>query len=153
MHKKNLYAMAAVLTLLAAPAIAADSPQGAQACWKPAFEAGDAAAVSMCYAHDAVLWLPGAPVMQGRDAIRDGYVDFFSHYTVKSVQLVEMGRSENGDEASSWGTYRMTVVSKADGSPTNSVGRYTDVSRKIAGSWLYVVDHASDDPIAAKASQ
>lgn len=152
MHKKNLYAMAAVLTLLAAPVVAADSPTSVQACWKPAFEAGDARAVSMCYAHDAVLWLPGAPMMQGREAIRDGYIEFFSHYTVKSMVLVEMGRSEHGDEAASWGSYRMTVVSKADGSPTNSIGRYTDVSRKVAGSWLYVVDHASDDPTASKAN-
>ena len=76
----------------------------------------------------------------------------FSDYTVKSVQLVEMGRSEQGDEAASWGSYRMTVVSKADASPTHSVERDTDVSRKIVGSWLSVVERASDDSTATKAN-
>ena len=151
MRKMKLFAIAGVLALLASPLLAADKPDSAQACWKPAFLAGDADAVAQCYAADAVLWLPGAPIMQGRDAIRAGYVDFFSAMTIKSVTLSQMGKSSSGDEASSWGTYSMVYVSKADGKEITDNGRYTDVSRKIDGNWQYLVDHASADPVAAPA--
>jgi len=149
MRKTNLFAMAGVLALLASPLLAADKPDSVQACWKPAFLAGDADAVAKCYATDAVLWLPGAPIMQGREAIRAGYVDFFAGMTIKSVTLTEMGTSSRGDEASSWGNYSMVYVSKADGKEITDTGRYTDVSRKIDGNWQYVVDHASADPAVA----
>lgn len=148
MRKTNLFAMAGVLALLASPLLASDKPDSAQACWKPAFMAGDADAVAKCYATDAVLWLPGAPIMQGREAIRAGYVDFFAGMTIKSVTLTEMGRSVSGDQAGSWGTFSMVYVSKADGKEITDVGRYTDVSRKIDGQWQYLVDHASADPAA-----
>ena len=151
MRKTNLFAIVGVLALLASLLLAADKPDSAQACWKPAFVAGDADAVAKCYATDAVLWLPGAPIMQGRDAIRAGYVDFFAGMTIKSVTLTEMGRSSRGDEASSWGNYSMVYVSKADGKEITDKGRYTDVSRKIDGNWQYVVDHASADLAPAPA--
>jgi len=149
MRKTNLFALASALALLVSPMLALASPDSVQACWKPAFLAGDADAVAKCYAADAVLWLPGAPIMQGRDAIRAGYVDFFAGMSVKSVTLSEMGNSSRGDEASSWGTYSMVYVSKADGKEVTDNGRYTDFSRKIDGNWQYVVDHASADPVAA----
>lgn len=152
MRKSKLFAMAAVLALLSSPVLAADAPATSQACWQPAFEAGDADAVAQCYAPDAVFWLPGAPMMQGRDAIREGYAGFFKDVTIKSATLVEMGRTTHGDDTSSWGTFTVVTVSKQDGSETTEVGRYTDVSRKIDGRWMYLVDHASDDPAEAPAN-
>lgn len=146
MSKTKLLAMAGVLALLASPVTSAKTTDSAQACWQPAFEAGDADAVSKCYAPDAVFWLPGAPMMRGRDAIREGYAGFFAGFTIKSVSLVEMGHVTRGDEAASWGSFTIVTVSKADGKEGTEVGRYTDVSRKIDGRWLYLVDHASDDP-------
>lgn len=146
MRKTNLFAMAGMLALFASPMLLAKTGESAQACWQPAFEAGDAKAVAECYAPDAVLWLPGAPMMKGRDAIREGYVGFFAGSTIKSVSLVEMGHSIRGDEASSWGSFTIVSISKSDGKEAIEVGRYTDVSRKIGGRWLYVVDHASDEP-------
>lgn len=148
MRKTMMFAMAGLLAVLALPVLAAES-DSAQACWQPAFEAGDAEAVAECYAPDAVLWLPGSPMMQGRDAIREGYSDFFAQFSMKNVVLTEMGHVSDDNEAASWGSYSMTMVSKADGSETASVGRYTDVSRRVDGQWLYVVDHASDDPAPA----
>lgn len=152
MRKTNLIAMAGLLAVLASPTLVAKTGDSAQACWQPAFEAGDANAVAECYAPDAVFWLPGAPMMKGRDAIREGYAGFFAGFTIKSVSLVEIGHSIHGDEASSWGSFRIVSVSKADGKEATEVGRYTDVSRKIAGRWQYVVDHASDDPAATPAA-
>jgi uncharacterized protein (TIGR02246 family) len=140
--------MTCVLAVSASPLMAAP-PESTQACWQPAFEAGDADAVAQCYASDAVAWLPGMPMMQGRDAIRAGYADFFAASTIKSVKLTELGRISHGKEASSWGTFTVVAVAKKDGMETTEVGRYTDVSRRIDGRWQYLVDHASDDPAAA----
>ena len=140
--------MSGLLAVSAFPLMAAP-PESSQACWQPAFEAGDADAVAQCYAPDAVMWLPGAPMMKGRDAIRAGYADFFAASTIKSVKLNELGKVSQGNEASSWGTFTVVAVSKTDGKETTEVGRYTDVSRRIDGRWQYLVDHASDDPPAA----
>jgi uncharacterized protein (TIGR02246 family) len=149
MRNTNLFAMAGVLALLASPLMAAETPDSAAACWKPAFEAQDADAVAKCYAPDAVAWLPGMPILRGRDAIREGYVGYFAAFTIKSVTLTEIGKSSHGDETSSWGSYSIVQTSKQDGKEATSTGRYTDVSHKIGGHWMYVVDHASDDPPAA----
>jgi len=137
---------AACLALLAPPAFAAPAGGSVQDCWEPAFRAGDADAVSQCYAEDAVLWLPGSPVMRGREAIRAGYADWFGHVTVSDVQLDEEGHAGTDDGLTSWGRFRVVTVSRDDGRETVEVGRYTDVSRRIDGEWQYVVDHASDDP-------
>lgn len=146
MHKTNLFATAALLALLSSPLLAKDAFGSAQDCWKPAFEASDADAVAQCYAPDAVLWLPGMGMMKGRDAIREGHVGYFAAFKVKSITLTRMGHTEMGDDSATWGTFALVVVAKEDGKETASVGRYTDVSRKIDGRWMYVMDHASDDP-------
>jgi uncharacterized protein (TIGR02246 family) len=138
--------MTCVLAASASPLLA-QTPGSSQECWEPAFQAGDADAVAQCYARDAVLWLPGAPMMKGRDAIRAGYVDFFAGSTIKSARLTELGKITRGDEAASWGTFKIVFVSKKDGKETTEIGRYTDVSRRIDGRWQYLVDHASDEPM------
>src|SRR5678815_5277943 len=101
MRKTNLFVMGCVLAASTSPLLARQ-PDSSQACWQPAFEKGDADAVARCYAPDAVLWLPGAPMMKGRDAIRAGYVDFFAGSTIKSATLTELGKVSHGDEATSW---------------------------------------------------
>jgi uncharacterized protein (TIGR02246 family) len=165
MRNMKLFAMACVLGLSASPLLAADkmaakpaakpaakAPATVQDCWQPAFEAMDAAAVAQCYAPDAVLWLPGAPMMKGRDAIREGYVGFFKDFNIKSMKLAEAGKSRLGNDAASWGSFELVMESKKDGKEVTELGRYTDVSRKIGGHWMYVVDHASDDPAPAPAN-
>jgi uncharacterized protein (TIGR02246 family) len=147
-RKTKLILMTCVLAVSASPLMAAP-PASSQACWQPAFEASDADAVAQCYAPDAVMWLPGAPMMKGRDAIRAGYVDFFAGSTIKSARLTELGKMTHGNEAASWGTFTVVSVSRTDGKETTETGRYTDVSRRIDGRWQYLVDHASDDPAAA----
>ena len=145
MRKTTLFVMACALSVSAAP-LPAKSPDSSQACWQPAFEAGDADAVARCYAPDAVLWLPGAPQARGRDAIRAAYAGFFAGSTIRSATLSQLGKVTQGDDASSWGTFKVVLVSKKDGKETTETGRYTDVSRRIDGRWQYLVDHASDEP-------
>lgn len=115
-------------------------------CWLPAFKADDADAVTACYAADAVLWIPGAPMAKGAQAIHDGYAGFFAASTIKDAVLTEMGSSEMGDTRTAWGTFRIVAVAKSDGSESVETGRYTDVQKKIGGRWVYIVDHASDEP-------
>src|SRR4051812_47957441 len=76
-HRTNLFLVTCVLAVSTAP-LWAKTPDSSQACWQPAFEASDADAVAACYAPDAVLWLPGTPMMKGREAIRAGYAGFFA---------------------------------------------------------------------------
>lgn len=147
MRKTKLFSVAALLAVSVSPVLAAaKAPISAQACWQPAFLNGDAAAVALCYAPGAVLWLPGAPMMKGRDAIREGYAGFFKDVTIKSMKLVELGKVSHGDEASSWGTFTLITIAKADGKEHTELGRYNDVTRKFDGHWMYLADHASDDP-------
>jgi uncharacterized protein (TIGR02246 family) len=144
-HKTNQFVITCLLAALASPSLA-KTPDSSQACWQPAFESGNADAVARCYAPDAVLWLPGAPRAKGRDAIRAAYAGFFAGSRIRSATLTELGKVAHGDDASSWGTFKVVLVSKKDGKETTETGRYTDVSRRIDGRWQYLVDHASDEP-------
>lgn len=120
-------------------------------CFTPAFKAGNADAVAACYADNAIIWFPGGPMAQGRTAIRDGFAGFFAKSTIKDVTLNPIGHEHMGNAMASWGTFVVRMTDKATGAETTEHGRYTDVSRKIDGRWLYMVDHPSDDPPAAVA--
>ncbi len=126
-------------------AVAAETEPSAADCFIPAFKAGNADAVAACYAEDAVMWFPGGAIAQGRAAIRDGFAGYLAGVTVKDVALTAMGQEALGDAQVSWGTYSISVIDKATGAESVQHGRYTDVSKRIGGRWLYVVDHASDD--------
>lgn len=130
-------------------AAAAKPVPSAADCFTGAFKAGNANAVAACYAEDAVMWFPGGPVAKGRTAIRDGFEGYLSGVTVKDVVLSPMGHEDLGKVKVSWGTYLIRVVDKATGIESVQNGRYTDVQKRIRGSWLYIVDHPSDDPPAA----
>ena len=141
---------AAAVTLLcvsAMPVLAGEfAPGSVQDCWIRAFRAADADAVTKCYAPDAVLWIPGAPMAKGSQEIHDGYESYFNDYTIKSVELIPMGGQTVGDDAVTWGAYKIVIVPTEGGDEATETGRYTDVAKKLDGHWVYVVDHASDDP-------
>lgn len=142
-------AAALLLATACAPAFAQEAAEvSAQDCFLAGFRANDAAAVTACYAPDAVLWIPGAPMAKGSQAIHDLLAGWFAAVSVKSMAITPMGGSQAGDEANSWGTFTLVTVEKATGKETTQAGRYVDVSRRIDGKWVYVVDHASDDPPA-----
>ena len=136
----------ALLSCLAiAPAWAQDGESAAD-CFLKGFKAGDADAVTACYAPDAVLWIPGQPMARGKQQIHDSLAGFFAAYTIKDMTITKLGGSEVGDDAVAWGTFTIVSIDKATGKEATEVGRYVDVSRRIDGKWVYVVDHASDDP-------
>lgn len=118
-------------------------------CWTKAMKAGDVDAVAACYLPDAVMWFPGGGMVTGREAIRKGYADYFAAFTIKDASLDDMGHVAAGDALTTWGTFKIVMASKADGTTVTEHGRFTDVSRKVNGRWMYAVDHASDDPASA----
>jgi uncharacterized protein (TIGR02246 family) len=149
---RRLKTIATALLLAAAacaPALAQEGDDvSAQDCFLAGFRAGDAAAVTACYAPDAVLWIPGAPMAKGKQAIHAMLEGYFAAVTIKSMTIEHLGGQTVGDDSVGWGTFTLVTVAKDTGAETTAVGRYVDVSRRIDGKWVYVVDHASDDPPA-----
>jgi uncharacterized protein (TIGR02246 family) len=127
--------------------MAGDEGTSAGDCFTKGFKAADADAVAACYVEDGIIWFPGGSMARGRPAIRDGFAHFFSAMTIKDVALTDIGHvMGEGDTRTAWGTYEIRMVDKASGAEVLQRGRYTDVSKKVDGRWLYVVDHPSDDP-------
>ena len=155
MHPLRIASLFCGLCLLAGPAMAADEAPSAGECFSAGFKAGDADAVAACYAEDGIIWFPGGPMAQGRQAIRDGFAHFFSEVsgmTIEDVVLTDIGHvMGEGDTRTAWGTYEIRAVDKATGAERVQRGRYIDVSKRIDGRWLYVVDHPSDDPAPSAA--
>lgn len=146
-------AVICALALWAGAAIAAENAPSAAECFKAGFEANDAEAVTACYVEDAIIWFPGGPKAQGLVAIRDGFAHFLGGFTVKQVDMTEIGHESLGDTRVAWGTYAIRAVDKASGAEFTQTGRFTDVQKKVDGRWLYLVDHPSDDPPAAAAAK
>lgn len=136
-------------TMAAPDAVPAADPPSAGECFVAAFKANDAAAVAACYAEDGIIWFPGGPMAQGRDAIRDGFAHYLEAFEIKDARLTQMGTSAAADTRTAWGTYAITSVHKASGKASVETGRYVDVQKLIDGRWLYVVDHPSGDPAPA----
>jgi uncharacterized protein (TIGR02246 family) len=138
---------AAVLLSLAAASTAAAAEKGSLGeAWSKAFKAGDLDAIMKLYANDAVGWFPGEPAAKGADAIRATYKSWFDAYSVVDVKLINEQRESDGKHSAGWGTYSMTLKAKADGKTSSSTGRYTDVTELRGKQWVYIVDHASEDP-------
>jgi uncharacterized protein (TIGR02246 family) len=140
-------AAAMLLCVFALPGYAADSgTDQANACWRKAFLASNADATAACYATDAIMWPPGGSMAEGNQAIRDSYAKFFADNKVTNVELKPLGGKTVGADSFGWGTYSITYTPKAGGTPKSETGRYTELARQVGGHWVYVVDHASNEP-------
>ncbi len=130
-------------------ALAQDGVKSVDAAWLKGMKANDLEAIVACYAPDAMMWLPGFPEARGARAIRDAYAGLLSSFTVADVTIVNPAYQTSGDLSAGWGNFTLTLHPKAGGAPAVSKGRFTVVAMKIGGKWLYVADHASDDPAPA----
>ncbi len=126
-----------------APSFANESPQALQDAFSAAVRANDAEAVAACYTKDATSYAVDAMVETGREAVLKSWQRFFSAYKVKDITLTDRTMEIMGDTAVAWGMFIMNVETTDEGKPIEMHGRYTDVSKKVAGQWLYVFDHAS----------
>lgn len=127
-------------------AVAEEGSKAVDEAWLKGMKANDIEAIVACYAPDAVLWLPGAPEARGTKAIRDTYAGLIAAYAVADVSITNPVYQTSGDLSTAWGSFTMTLQPKDGSSPVVSKGRFTSASKRIGGKWVYVADHASDDP-------
>jgi len=115
----------------------------------------DAAGFASNYATDAVLMTPGAPAMNGHDAISAGMGGMLADPNLKiefSADRVEI--ADSGELAATRGNYTLTATDPATKKPINDKGAYVTVFRKQTdGAWKAVLDINSSEvpPPAARA--
>jgi uncharacterized protein (TIGR02246 family) len=114
--------------------------------WVKVFQANDLEAVIALYAPNAHMFPPDAMEAVGKDAIRANYAGVMNNFTIQDMKIVDAHHETVGDLSFAWGRYSVTLVPKSGGEPVRMEGRFSDVSRKINGRWLYIVDHASVAP-------
>jgi ketosteroid isomerase-like protein len=127
---------------------------GAQAvdlAWSTAMLANDLDAVMECYAHNATMWMPGGPRIDGLDAIRKDYEQLFAVNNVKEASVSNAHYETSGNLSVGWGQFAMTLAPKAGGDEIHMSGRFTEAAMRRNGKWVYVVDHASAEPPPAEA--
>ena len=128
---------------------AAAAPAGAQAvdeAWRKAITANDLDGIMAVYSENAVMWLPDAPEAKGREAIRKSYAALLAANTVTAVTLASTHYETSGDLSVGWGDFTLTLSPKSGGNPVTLSGRFSVIARNEAGTWVYVVDHASAHP-------
>jgi ketosteroid isomerase-like protein len=130
---------------------AAQGPNAVGEAWVKAFAANDLEGVMATYAPDAHLFPPDAVEAVGTEAIRANYAALMNAFTVKETKILDAHHEIVGNLSYAWGRFSVTLVPKAGGDPITMEGRFSDVSRKIKGKWLYIVDHASVNPTPPQA--
>ena len=138
------------LLLVCAPFATLAQGTGAQsvdAAWVKAMKANDLEAIMKCYASDAIAWLPDMPAARGEKAIRATYEGLMSANTVKDAVLTDTVYKQNKNMSSAWGQYKLTLQPKAGGNPVVLTGRFSEVAERRGGRWVYVLDHASAEPV------
>jgi len=133
-----------VLIFTAATSFAAEKGIGETGeAFVKAFKANDLEGIVSLYAPDAVLFPPDAVEAVGKDAIRASYAGMLNAFTVQDITIIDAHHETHADLSFSWGRYSVSMAPKAGGDPVQMEGRFTDVSKRINGKWLYVTDHAS----------
>ena len=89
--------------------------------------------VSRYYSTDAVLLASNLPHWRGREAILEGYREFFTTVIEMGAAPSEVVAGASGDVAFEHGTNRM--VMDTPGGPTKVVGRYSRGWKKVEGEW------------------
>jgi uncharacterized protein (TIGR02246 family) len=107
--------------------------------------AGDATALTGAfYAKDAVLLAPGAPRLNGAEAIR-GFWQAFIDGGVKDVSIETTDLEEAGDLAYGLGTYTCTMPAPG-GERVRDTGKFIVVYRRQAdGAWKVIADQFNSD--------
>ena len=146
-------AVGAALSVVGGTAVstrAADGVASVDAAWTKAVTTGNLDAVVACYAPDAVAWLPQQPEAKGREAIRASYQQLFAANTIKDVVFSQTHYHTMGDRSIGWGRVSLTFVPKAGGAATVVISRFTEVAERRGNGWVYLADHASDDPVTTR---
>jgi uncharacterized protein (TIGR02246 family) len=117
-----------------------------------AFETHDFDAATKIYSSDAVLFAPGAPVIEGHEGIKAALQGAFSDPgTTISLTPTKIEVARAGDIAYAYGTSNTTMTDKDTGQKMEEKGKWVVVFKKQPdGSWQAVADiFNSDGPPAA----
>ena len=113
-----------------------------------AFANKDVDGVMKCFwnSPDVILVLENGFVVRGWDNIRAGVQGMIEAHEYLNLEVNEVSRFRLGDEVYSVGTatWTRTLKDEFGGETTTLVERWTDVTRKVNGKWVYIVDHAHD---------
>lgn len=110
--------------------------------------ARDVDAVLALYTDDAVIMPPDAPVVVGKDAIRDRFTaDFASDVVATEFVFTSIQTEGVGNQGFDRGTFSWKGTRPAASEPITEVGKYVVVVRRTAdGSWRVAVDVWNSDP-------
>ena len=120
-----------------------DSPQALQDAFMTAMRANDVDGLAACYTADATNFPLDSMSGVGPESVRASWGAFFGAFRIIDASLSDDQLIVLGDTAIAWGLFNITAVPVEGGEPVDMQGRYTDVAKNIAGTWLYVMDHAS----------
>ncbi len=139
----RLLSALAAAVLFTTPLLAQETPKALQEAFLDAVSIGDVDAVAALYSHDTVYYPMGSMEALGKEGVVADWAPFFETYDVISLELIDPQEEVVGDTAIAWGLWAMTFAPKAGGASVSMEGRFMDMSKKIDGRWLYVVDHVS----------
>jgi ketosteroid isomerase-like protein len=146
---KSLFTLMTCL-LLATPLQANDSHEALQEAFMTAMRAMDADGMAACYTADATSYDVGKHVVSGPEGVAASWGGFFAAYNLLEADLFNNTVENHGDTGIAWGEFKLVVEPKEGGDSMDLIGRFTDVSRNIDGTFLYVLDHVSMVPPAAE---
>ena len=105
-----------------------------------AFNQGNAAAIAIHFAEDALLMAPDKPTLKGRAAVQNYYQDIFDeNQTALKSDYEEVKVS--GDLAYGRGFAEVVLTSKAGGKVRKSTAKYINIMKRQAdGRWITTHD-------------
>lgn len=127
------------------PALDAEAVRGSIMAKDQAFAdamvAGEVEPLVLQYTSDAVLLPPNGPKLEGSQAIRETFTEWFQQGPVTSMSLnsEEITVAAAGDYAYSVGTFTMSGAAP-DGSEWSDEGKYVAVWQNVDGDWKMAAD-------------
>ena len=115
--------------------------------WNQDWLAKDANKITAHYADDAVLIVPGAPAVNGKDAITKSLAGMLADPALSlKFQTAKTDVAKSGDLAYTQGSYTLTFTDPQTKQVINDHGNYVTTYRKQTdGSWKAVADIATSD--------
>jgi uncharacterized protein (TIGR02246 family) len=121
--------------------------QDNEAQWNQDFAAKDNDKIVANYAEDAILMVPGAPAISGKEAIRTALKPMAADPALSfKFQASRVEVAKSGDVGYTQGTYTMTATDPQTKKIINDHGSYVTTFRKQPdGTWKVVADIATSE--------
>ncbi len=134
-------------TAAAGTTAATDDSQGVRdvnAAWFKAYNAHDATALSVLYADDAVLYMPGMPMARGREAIKAAYQKDLDAMA-KAGYMNNMGTTSEAATSGDLGYEANTFTVTDKTGKKIDTGKYVTVFMRKDGKWQITRDIWNSD--------